>query len=76
MKLVNGILRFTQLLAALALIAGYIFNGLIWDLVQMLNLGLTYEFVVDAYLIAIAFVVGIIPIRFVIEKIIESKFLL
>ena len=76
MKLVNGILRFVQLKAALALIAGYIFNGLVWDLVQKLNLGLTYEFVVDAYLITIAFVVGIIPIRFVIEKIIESKFLL
>jgi hypothetical protein len=42
----------------------------------MLNLGLTYEFVVDAYLIAIAFVVGIVPIRYVIEKIVESKFLL
>ena len=42
----------------------------------MLNLGLSYEFVVDAYLIAIAFVVGIVPIRYVIEKIVESKFLL
>lgn len=76
MKLVNNLLRFTQFIAALALIAGYIFNDQVWDLVQMLNLGLTYEFVVDSYLIAIAFVVGIVPIRYVIEKIVESKFLL
>ena len=29
MKIVNGLLRFAQLVAALVLIVGYIFNGMI-----------------------------------------------
>lgn len=76
MKLVNKLLRFGQLLASIALIVGYIFNDYVWDLVVWIGLDVTYDFVVYAYLGIIAFVVILVPIRYVIEKVVESKFLL
>lgn len=76
MKIVNGLLRFAQLLAALALIVGYIFNGMIWDLVLRFDLGISFDTFVNGYLIGIGFVLVSVPVRYVLEKIVESKFLL
>lgn len=76
MKLVNKLLRFAQLLVSVAVIGGFIFNDLVWDIVVWTGLDVSYDFVVYAYLGMIAFVVGVVPIRYVIEKVVESKFLL
>ena len=76
MKLVNKILRFVQLVGAVALIAGYFLNDIVWNLVLDLDLGISYANFVDIYLISIAIVVGLVPIRYIFEKLVESKFLL
>lgn len=76
MKLVNKILRFVQLVGSVALIAGYFLNDIVWNLVLDLDLGISYANFVDIYLLSIAIVVGLVPIRYIFEKLVESKFLL
>lgn len=75
MKLINGFLRFNQLIGSIVLIAGYFLNDFIWEAIQKSGLDLTHEQVVYGYLGLIAFVVVLVPIRWIIEKVVEAKYL-
>lgn len=74
-KLINGFLRFNQLIGSIVLIAGYFLNDFIWEAIQKSGLDLTHEQVVYGYLGLIAFVVVLVPIRWIIEKVVEAKYL-
>jgi len=74
-KLVNNFLRFNQLMGSIVLIAGYFLNDFVWEAIQQSGLDLTYEMVVYGYLGLIAFVVVLVPIRWIVEKIVEAKYL-
>lgn len=76
MKLVNKMLRFIQLGVTVVLMAGYFLHDYVWEFILCVGLDVTFDFVVDTYLAMIAIVLGLVPVRYVVEKIVESKFLI
>lgn len=76
MKFIHKILRFTQFLAALVLIAGYLFYDKIWAFVAEYAPQFSFVNFADTFIYLIIGVVASIPVRYVVEKIIESKFML
>ena len=76
MKIVNKLLRFSQLLIAVALVGGYFLRATIYELSVELDLGITYFNFMYAYFVLGVVLLGSIPIRYIVEKIVEAKYLL
>jgi DNA integrity scanning protein DisA with diadenylate cyclase activity len=77
MKLVNKFIRFTQLIAALVLISGYFLHEPAIQLMKTVDLvDIPRDVLITVYYYTIAYIVGMVPVRYVIEKIVESKFML
>jgi small-conductance mechanosensitive channel len=76
MKIIHKILRIAQLLAALGLIALYFLYEHIWMFVAEHAPFLSFMNFADTIVFLIIGVVASVPVRYIVEKIVESKFML
>jgi DNA integrity scanning protein DisA with diadenylate cyclase activity len=77
MKVLNRILRFTQLIAALSLISGWFLHEPVVEFIHTLDfIDISRDLMIQIYYYTAAYVIGIIPVRWMIEKVVESKFML
>ena len=76
MKIINKILRIAQLLAALALIALYFLYEHIWVFIAENVPSLSFLNFADTIIFLIIGIVASVPVRYIVEKIVESKFML